>query len=125
MADKLKLSSEATEILSKLSSRLDLKRHTICRIAMSISLSLTQDKPDTDPDYSGQEFNKSTIMGSDEYAFLAMIANNANEVIDISESFNTIVRDHIINGLKIMNKKYETINSPIDFMKELIAMKKE
>ena len=116
MADKLKLSAETTDILSKLSSRLDLRRNTICRIALAISISSSNGKLPIDTDYSGLEFNKTTIMGTEEYAFNAMAAHILGEQIDSNESFNTVIRDHIVNGLKIMGELYDKINSPIDFI---------
>ncbi len=119
MADKLKLSSETTEILSKLSSRLDLRRNTICRIALAISISSSITKPPTDADYSGLEFNKTTIMGTEEFAFNAMAAYNLGEQIDPNESFNTVIRDHIVNGLKVMGELYDKVNSPSDFVEIL------
>ena len=119
MADKLKLSAESTDILSKLSSRLDLRRNTICRIALAISISSSNGRPPTDGDYSGLEFNKTTIMGTEEYAFNAMAAYSLGEQIDPNESFNTIIRDHIVNGLKVMGELYDKVNSPTDFVEML------
>ena len=73
MSNKLNLSEEATTEISLLSSRLNLKKHTLCRLAIAISL-IDDRETNYAKDTSGQEFNRSTIMGSDESIFLAMIA---------------------------------------------------
>ena len=73
MSNKLNLSEEATTEISLLSSRLNLKKHTLCRLAIAISL-IDDRETNYAKDTSGQKFNRSTIMGSDESIFLAMIA---------------------------------------------------
>ena len=58
-------------------------------------------------------------MGTEEYAFNAMAAYSLGEQIDPNESFNTIIRDHIVNGLKVMGELYDKVNSPTDFVEML------
>lgn len=128
MADKMKLSDKATKDLELLNSKLNLRRNIICRIALSVSLDTPDGFEVTDDNNLGQEFNKSTILSTDEFAFLAMIADQSGKPIEISDAFNTVVRYHIIRGLSIMTEKYSKINSPSEFMHMLckgVSSKKE
>ena len=118
MSNKLNLSEEATAEISLLSSRLNLKRHTLCRLAMAISL-VDDRETNYAKDTNGQEFNKSTIMGPDESIFLAMITEKKGITIDKDSAFNTDVRDHILRGLKLMSDEFAIVNSPTAFFKLL------
>lgn len=119
MADKLKLSEESTERLNYLSSNLRLRRNTLCRIALGLSLSL-DDPPDVTPtDQNGAEFNRSTIMGTDDSTFLAMSSQQTGEEVDPENFFNITVKSHIIRGVELLFKTYEKINSPFEFFQIL------
>ena len=124
MADKLNLSNTATEQISFLNARLDLKRHTLCRLALSISL-IDDREIEFEDDQNGQEFNRSTIMGQDETVFLSMIAQKEQRSIDRDSAFNNEVRLHIVRGLNIMYTEYIKINSPTEFFKKLISWSDE
>lgn len=120
MADKLKLSKKSSEQLNFLSNRLDLKRNVICRIAISISLA--ESKPvstEIQTDTDGYEFNKSTIYGPDELIYRAVGSYIQNESAG-PDFFNIIIRNHLENGLEIMESQYETINSPVEFLSRFI-----
>ena len=120
MADKLKLSQKSSEQLSFLSSRMNLKRNLICRLALSKSLSTRNPVPDTLlTDTEGYEFNKSTILGSDEILFKSLSAFIQNKSAD-GEYFNIIIRNHIEIGLEIINSEYQEINSPVTYLAMLI-----
>lgn len=120
MSDRLRLDSDSTEKLDSLSNNLGLRRNAICRIAISMSLIDDEYKIDYYDDASGTEFNKSTIMGNDEFVFLAMIALKENEEIEYEDSFNTIVRHHIIRGIHILDALYKKLNSPTEFFENII-----
>lgn len=119
MADKLKLSGESTEKLNYLSSNLRLRRNTICRIALGLSLSLENPPDITSADQNGAEFNRSTIMGTDDSIFLAMSSQQAGEEIDSENFFNITVKSHITRGVKLLFETYEKINSPFEFFQML------
>ena len=116
MSSKLKLSQIATQQLDALSKALSLRRNIICRIAIGVSLN-DPNPPDDETDTSGQEFNQSTIIGTDEPVLVAMIANQYHCRINPDEFFSTYVRLEIIRGLNSMFKTYSTINSPTEYMK--------
>lgn len=121
MADKLKLSEQASERLNFFSSRLSLKRNVVSRIALSVSLSLEEPVSSTlETDTDGYEFNKSTIIGPDETMFRAMISFVQNESIG-EDFFNIYVRNHIERGLEKMSNDYQNINSPVNYMIKIIG----
>ena len=114
----MKLSQVATQELDQLSKVLNLRRNIVCRIALGMSLSESE-PPAEEPDVTGQEFNQSTIIGTDEPILTAMIANQYGMRIDSDKFFSTYVRLEINRGLSMMSKKYATINSPSEFMKSI------
>lgn len=123
MADKLKLSSEASNFLNILSTRLNLKRNQVCRIALSISLSSripVDMKINNNTD--GYEFNKTTILGPDELLFRALSAFVQKEVMD-EDFFNVVVRNHIEKGLYMMDNDFKLVNSPVSYLVSLLGSK--
>ena len=124
MSSKLRLSQAATKQLDALSSVLNLRRNIICRIAIGVSLNIPQPPPD-EPDVTGQEFNQSTIIGTDELILTAMIANQYGARITPDKFFSTYIRLEIIRGLNIMSKKYAVLNSPTEFMKKITVSEGE
>lgn len=120
MSSKLKLSQDATAQLDLLSKALNLRRNIVCRIALGISLNLPE-PPSGEVDQSGQEFNQSTIIGTDEPIITAMIANQYGKRIEPNLFFSTYVRLEIIRGLSLMTRRYTQLNSPTEFMKEIIS----
>ena len=121
MADKLKLSSKSSDQLNYISTRLNLKRNVVCRIALSVSLSSgspVSDEIKTDSD--GYEFNKTTILGPDEIYFKAISCYVQDKASD-NNFFNIIVRNHIESGLEMMYANYQKVNSPIGYLSSLIS----
>ena len=116
MSSKLKLSQLATQQVESLSKNLGLRRNIICRMAIGISLGFTE-PPNDEFDVSGQEYNQSTIMGSDESMIKIMITNQYGRRLEPDKFFSTYVRLEIIRGLDIMTKMYSKINSPSEFMR--------
>ncbi len=121
MADKLKISKASSNQLNMLSTRLNLKRNIICRIAISVSLSTRKPVSETiDSDSDGYEFNKTTIMGPDEILFKSLSAFVQNKPAD-SDYFNIIIRNHIERGLVKMNDDFMQINSPVTYISSLLG----
>ena len=81
--------------------------------------------PAEESDVSGQEFNQSTIIGTDEPILTAMIANQYGKRIDPDKFFSTYIRLEIVRGLNMMAKRYAQLNSPTEFMKEISFEKGE
>lgn len=105
-----------------LSSRLDLKRNIICRIAISKSLSMNRPVPDSiQTDTDGYEFNKSTIYGPDELIFRSVGAYVQQEPAG-PDFFNIIIRNHLERGLERMMEEYERINSPVGYLSSLVQV---
>ncbi len=115
MSSKLKLSQVATQQVELLSKNLGLRRNIICRMAIGISLNVPN-PPKDETDTSGQEYNQSTILGTDESILKILITNHYGHRIDPDQFFSTYVRLEIIRGLDIMSKMYSKINSPTEFM---------
>jgi len=121
MADKLKLSEKTSTKLDHLSARLELRRNIVCRLAIGRSFSM--DKPvdiEVSNDSNGYEFNRTTIMGYDEFIFRAIATNIQGCALNEEIFFNKIIRNHIEQGIEKLFDDYERINSPVEFMKKLI-----
>lgn len=101
-----------------LSKNLNLRRNIVCRLALGTSLNHAE-PPDSNDDYSGIEFNQSTIIGTDETIITAMIANQYGFRISPDVFFSKYVRLEIIRGLDEMAQQYSRLNSPTAFMKSL------
>lgn len=124
MADKLKLSGAHAERLASLSNRLNLRRNVICRMAIGWSLAQNDPVPTTiSTDMNGFEFNKPTVLGSDEYVFAAICAAQSNKPIDDSIFFNVVIKNHIERGLDGMFNQYQRINSPVEFMESMLTIR--
>ena len=121
MASKMKLSVKATSDLDEMANNLDLRRNVVCRIAIGVSL-CERTPPDLDDsDYGGVEFNKPTIVGTDEQILVALLTHHFNKKIDAEDFFSTYVRAEIIRGLSMMVSEYRKINSPIEYMEKLVG----
>lgn len=117
----MKLSLKSTKNLDEMANNLNLRRNIICRIAIGVSLSI-KDAPDIDDtDYSGIEFNKPTIIGTDEQILMALLTHHFNKKIDTNDFFSIYIRAEIIRGLSIMVSEYRRINSPIEYMEKLAS----
>ena len=121
MASKMKLSVKATSDLDEMANNLDLRRNVVCRIAIGVSLR-DRTLPDLDDsDYGGLEFNKPTIVGTDEQVLMALLTQHFNKKIDAEDFFSTYIRAEIIRGLSIMVSDYHKINSPVEYMERLVG----
>lgn len=121
MASKMKLSVKATSDLDEMANNLDLRRNVVCRIAIGMSLRDCTPPDLDDSDYGGVEFNKPTIIGTDEQILMALLTHHFNMKIDAEDFFSTYVRAEIIRGLSMMVSEYRKINSPIEYMEKLIG----
>ena len=122
MASKMKLSVRATSDLDEMANNLDLRRNVVCRIAIGVSL-CDRTPPDLDDsDYGGLEFNKPTIVGTDEQVLMALLTQHFNKKIDAEDFFSTYIRAEIIRGLSIMVSDYHKINSPVEYMEKLVGV---
>ena len=119
MSSKMKLSAKATRQLETLSANLDLRRNIVCRMALAVSLNERVAPSTDDADFSGQEFNKPTIMGTEEQLFYALITQHYGRRLSEEELFSKYVRAEIINGLEKMSNDYTRINSPVGYLKSL------
>ena len=120
MSSKLKISEEASEQLSLLSKRLDLRRNIVCRLAIGRSLAETASVNSIRPkDSAGYEFNRYTLTGEYDDLFKALVRQHEGKKMDDREYFSTFLRNHLERGIQILYKEYQRINSPIDFFADL------
>ncbi len=123
MSSRLKISKKTSEQLNHLSSRLNLRRNIVCRLAIGRSLSKKESVKNLKPkDNTGYEFNRYTLTGEYDEIFKALI--NQHERKKLSDrNYITFLRNHIERGINILYKEYQRINSPIDFFSELVKSK--
>ncbi|MBN1859836.1 MAG: DNA sulfur modification protein DndE [Candidatus Thermoplasmatota archaeon] len=124
MKNKLRISETATEQLTFLSNRLDLKRNIICRLA--VAESLTVDEPVENyslKDRKGLEFNRPTLTGDQDLIFKTLIIQHEKKQIDDDTFFSKYFRNHIERGIDMLYKDYQKVNSPINFLMKLAELK--
>ncbi len=119
MSSKMKISKKTSEQLDFLADSLKLRRNVICRMAMGISLN--QDVPPSIDfeDSAGQEFNKPTILGTDESLFVALVTQHYGRKISEDEMFSTYMRAEISFGINALYNQYRRVNSPVQFFETL------
>jgi len=119
MSSKMKISQKTSEQLDYLADALKIRRNIICRMALAASLD-QNDAPSTMfEDSSGQEFNKPTILGTDEPLFVALVTQHYGKRIPDDEMFSTYMRAEISNGIGILYTLYRRVNSPVQFFETL------
>lgn len=119
MSIKLKLSKKTADELDVLSEALVLRRNIICRMAMGVSLNIAEPPEIAIEDSLGQEFNKPTIMGTDESTFYALITQHFGKKISDEDFFSTYVRAEITRGIHLMYEHYRRVNSQVQFFEEI------
>ena len=125
MSTKMKLSEAASRNLDEMANVLSLRRNVVCRIAIGVSLR-EEDPPAIDKaDSNGTEFNKPTILGTDEPVLTALISQHFGTRIDPEDFFSRYVRAEITRGLETMVREYRTINSPVEYFERLSGLKGE
>lgn len=120
MKNKLKISEDASKQLKILSNKLDLRRNIICRIAVAESLNNKKSIRTFEPaDSQGLEFNRYTLTGDQDLIFKSLIIQHEGKKIDEDEFFSVYFRNHVERGLDTLHKRYQKINSPVDFLLKL------
>ena len=71
-------------------------------------------------DSLGLEFNRATLTGIHELVFKLLISESENRFVPDHEFFPTFVRVHIENGIHLLYDKYQKINSPTEFLLQLV-----
>ena len=120
MANKIKISKEASELLDHLSNKLDLRRNIICRMAIGRSLDEKESVKEFNPKNNvGYEFNRYTLTGEYDDIFKALIIQHEMKKLNDTQYFSKYLRNHIERGINLLYAEYERINSPIDFLVNL------
>jgi len=123
MSSKMKISQKTSEQLDYLADSLKIRRNIICRMAMAISLDQEEPPSIAFEDSSGQEFNKPTILGTDETLFAALVTQHYRKKIPDDEMFSTYMRAEITSGIGILYSLYRRVNSPVQFFETLCDTK--
>lgn len=124
MKNKLRISETATQQLTFLSNRLDLKRNIICRLAVAKSLTIDDPVENYIPaDSKGLEFNRPTLTGDQDLLFKTLIAQHEKKPIDDDTFFSKYFRNHIERGIDILYNDYQKVNSPVEYLMKLAELK--
>jgi DNA sulfur modification protein DndE len=119
-SSKLKLSKAASDKVDLLSNRLDIRRNIVCRLAVGRSLrepkSVRSLKPAND---DGREFNRYTLTGDFDPIFKALIVQHEAKKVNDREYFAVFLRNHIENGINLLYKEFNMVNSPVEFLVSL------
>ena len=125
MSSKMKLSQKTSEQLDYLADSLKIRRNIICRMALGVSLNEPKAPTTIFDDSSGQEFNKPTILGTDESLFTALITQHYGKKIPDEDMFSTYMKAEISNGIHILYDQYRKVNSPVQFFEYLCLYRGE
>lgn len=117
MQNKLKLSKDSSSKLDSLSTKLNLRRNIICRLAIGRSLIDGSSVVEIEPlDNTGFEFNRYTLTGEHDNIFKLLIVQHEGKKIDDDSYFSIYLRNHIERGIEMLYGEYQTINSPTEFL---------
>lgn len=117
VSKKLKLSSEKSDQLNYLSSRLDIRRNIVCRMAIGRSLAMKKSIKDfKTEDNSGFEFNRYTLTGDYDDIFKALVLQHERKRIGDNQYFSKYLRNHMERGIGLLYEEYQKVNSPIEFL---------
>ena len=117
MQNKLKLSKESSSKLDSLSTKLNLRRNIICRLAIGRSLVDSSSVFEIEPlDNTGFEFNRHTLTGEHDNFFKLLIIQHEGKKFDDDTYFSIYLRNHIERGIEILYDEYQIINSPTEFL---------
>jgi DNA sulfur modification protein DndE len=126
MADRLYTSSEADEILSSLRLETKLEKAVLARIAFTVSLIKDGKDVPTTTSFNGGEMKRPTFIGSDETFFRSLLSY-VYEKADIAEdeffSNKSLVKDHVENGCRHLNKMHAECGHNADaLIKKLVGI---
>ncbi len=117
MQSKLKLSKDSSSKLDSLSSKINLRRNIICRLAIGRSLVDESSVIEIEPlDNNGFEFNRYTLTGEHDNFFKLLIVQHEGIKMDDDLFFSKYLRNHIERGIEILYDEYQRINSPTEFL---------
>ena len=126
MQSKLKLSKDSSSKLDSLSSKLNLRRNIICRLAIGMSLVKDSTAIDIEPlDNNGFEFNRYTLTGEHDNFFKLLIVQHEGKKMDDDLYFSKYLRNHIERGIELLYEEYQRINSPTEFLLTLSSLSEE
>ncbi|NMC77233.1 MAG: DndE family protein [Candidatus Methanofastidiosa archaeon] len=126
MQSKLKLSKGSSFKLDSLSSKLNLRRNIICRLAIGRSLVDNSSVIEIEPlDNNGFEFNRYTLTGEHDNFFKLLIVQHEGKKMDDDLYFSKYLRNHIERGIEILYDEYQRINSPTEFLLFLSSISEE
>ncbi|MGV9141785.1 MAG: DNA sulfur modification protein DndE [Promethearchaeota archaeon] len=121
MSNKLKISKDAAQKLNYLATRLNFKRNIVCRLAVGRSLAVKSSVSEFKPeDNNGFEFNRYTLTGDYDNIYKAFVTQHEGRKLSENDYFNKYFRRHVERGLGLLYDEYLKINSPIDFLVNLV-----
>lgn len=128
MADRLYTSSESDEILSAIRFETKMEKYIIARLAFSLSLAIDGTAVSRSVNVSGGEMKRPTFIGSDEL-FIKTILSYVYKTPEIDEdelySNKSLVKDHIDNGCKHLEKLFAECGHSSELLIKKVAAKVE
>lgn len=126
MADRIYTSSDTDEILSALRFETKLEKVVLARIAFAISLTTDGVNVPSSSSFTGGEIKRPTFFDTDEVFIRSLISYVYNRA-DLAEedlfSNRSIIKDHIDNGSKHLEKMYLVCGRNTDqFLKKLVDL---
>jgi len=124
MASRVRVSEETSRQLDHLSSRLDLRRNIVCRLAIGRSLALKDSVKNIEQkNSSGYEFNLFTLTADKDLLFKVLCVQHEKKRLTENEYVSKYLRNHIERGTQILFSEFSRINSPVDFLMSLMDKK--
>lgn len=124
-SNKLYVSKPNSQKLDLLSNRLNLRPNIICRLALGKSLAIPSSIREYNFENSvGREFTRFTLTGENNELFKVLIFQHEYEssgkIISENQYFSVFFRKHLERGIELLYEDYQKINSPINFLLNLV-----
>lgn len=104
---RLKTSKATADRLKQLQTTLGLTPNIISRIAVVLSLREKMPISKVVKDSSGIEFNRTTLTGSYDYVFKALVSQREQRHITDEEFFPDLFNAHLDRGTRLLLNEYE------------------
>lgn len=118
---RLRTSKYAAETLKQLQSTTSLTPNILARIAVSLSLKISDPVTETVPDQNGLEIPRNVLTGEYDYIYKALIAQHCGREISDEEYFPDLFNAHLERGVRLLYNEYRHAGNYEKLIKNLLT----
>ncbi|MFC2947973.1 DndE family protein [Virgibacillus sediminis] len=122
---RLKTTANTGEFLKNLQNSTGLTPNLLARIAISLSVIITDEPEEVSSDSQGLEFNRNTLTGDRDYFYKALIRQHALRDVSEEEYFPNLFNAHLTRGVKLLNEEYKHAGNYDKLLKNLLKLSEE